>query len=799
MRRLSVFAKKNMLDIFNKVLESGESPKEWKTHIIVPILKPGKPRENPHSFRPVSLLSCVGKTFERIIYHRLEWYVENQNLLPSNQFGCRKMRSVHDCLNLLNLKVQETYSKNHYFIVAFLDILGAYDNVNLELLYNQLTKCKVSKKICDWVYKYYKNREFYVRTENSFLYKDPENDLENGLVGPFVNSKGLCQGSILSGLLYIMYVVGMEKKLQNNYTMMLQFVDDLTVGCTGANLNTAKKRLQNKLNVLHSMLNQLQLDVSVEKCKIVIFTRHRTAWRPNIKIGTQNISVVPQAKLLGVWFDQKSNWDRQILEISNKCQKGINLLRSICGVSWGAHPITMLNLYKAIIRSHFDYSSMLIGTATNTRLKRLDTIQYRALRLILGQLQSSPKHLLNYETLELPLKIRREFLTAKYYIRRKHIKKLNLHKQLLKNKGLLNKPYYNYKKKPLLVKLLTKYENLCINATDIPYYYEANLNSKSVRIECDDYSFKKSDLCIEKHFYSFLNSENPDVCLYTDGSVNRDLQLSSYGIYNESNNERWGHKIQKVTSSWEVEILAIFEAVKYLSNNDYFGQQILIMTDSKSAVQSLKINNWRNNNKKIVTEIKNFYQILRTRQNFIKIVWIPGHQGINGNEIADKVARESLHNGQIYPMLIPDSENIIIKNLKMECENKFMEWYYDRGKLIGKEFCMANRFYPQKLWFDYKMWRKLIVTITRLRCGHGRWPFYLHRMGMTTSSVCICGEEGDINHVILGCSTRKKKDLFYKKIKPFVNTFPVNIAFLTSQRSLIFELYKYIVTEGLEI
>lgn len=151
---------------------------------------------------------------------------------------------------------------------------------------------------------------------------------------------------MLSGLLYIIYVSIFEKKLQNKYTTLLQFIDDLTLGCTGSTLNIAKNRLQNKLNILQNLLNQLQLNVSIDKCKIVIFTRHRADWCPIIKMGNNNISVVKQAKLLGVWFDQKSNWERQILEILNKCQKGINLMKSVCGVSWGAHPIILLNIIK---------------------------------------------------------------------------------------------------------------------------------------------------------------------------------------------------------------------------------------------------------------------------------------------------------------------------------------------------------------------------------------------------------------------------------------------------------------------
>lgn len=807
LRKLPKIAKENMLLIFNKIFDTGYCPDAWKTHIIVPILKPGKPSDDPHSYRPISLLSCVGKTFERIIHRRLEWYVENQRLLPIDQYGGRKMRSVQDCLNMLNLKIQETYAKNHYFAVAFLDIQGAYDNVNLEMLYNELVKNRVSKKTCEWIYNYYKNRKFFVRTENAFVYKrDSANRSINsgyqtsdeGLIGPFLNSKGLCQGSVLSGLLYILYVAGLEKRLQNNYTILLQFVDDLTLGCTGATLDTAKRRLQNKLNILHIMLNKLQLNISIDKCKIVIFTRHRVNWCPIIKMGGNNIKIVQNAKLLGVWFDQKSIWERQILEIINKCQKGINLLKILCGVSWGAHPITLLNIYKAIIRSHFDYSSMLISTATDTRLKRLETTQYKALRLILGQLKSSPIHILNYESLELPLKHRRIFLSSKYYIKRLGISELHLHSQLSRNSLLANKSYYNHKKKPLLVKLHRKYSTLSIDVTDMANYFKSELVCKNILINCDDFSFRKSDFQNDKYFKMYIRQENPDFCIYTDGSVDRERKLSSYGIYNENNNDKWGYKINKITSSWQVEILAISEALKYLLSRNYTHQNVFIITDSKSAVQSLKINSFANNNKKIVIEVKNVYIKLKSKGNNIKLVWVPGHQGITGNEIADGIARDALINGQLYENEIYDSEDSIILNIKKNCENQFISWYSERGKVIGAEFCANNHDFPKVRWFDTTMWRKLIVTIGRIRCGHGQWPQHLYKIGLKSDPLCTCGEEGEKNHVLLACP-HNNNQLLFNKIAPIVKTFPVNSTLLTSNKKLCRILYRYIITEEIKI
>ena len=64
--------KLELLDIFNQAFRTGYFLDSWKKGIVFPILKPNKPSENVSSYRPITLLPCLGKIFERIIKNRLE-------------------------------------------------------------------------------------------------------------------------------------------------------------------------------------------------------------------------------------------------------------------------------------------------------------------------------------------------------------------------------------------------------------------------------------------------------------------------------------------------------------------------------------------------------------------------------------------------------------------------------------------------------------------------------------------------------------------------------------------------------
>ena len=64
-------------------------------------------------------------------------------------------------------------------------------------------------------------------------------------------------------------------------------------------------------------------------------------------------------------------------------------------------------LYRAIVRSTFDYGCIVYGTASNTNLRQLDSIHNSGLRLALGAFCTSPVSSLYTEANEAPLEERR--------------------------------------------------------------------------------------------------------------------------------------------------------------------------------------------------------------------------------------------------------------------------------------------------------------------------------------------------------------------------------------------------------
>ncbi|KAK3764902.1 hypothetical protein RRG08_025423 [Elysia crispata] len=83
--------KRKLLQLFNTSWRSGRIPQAWKEATMTPIHKQGKSKDKAESYRPISLLSCLCKTMERMVNTRLTWYLENNNILIEEQADGQKL------------------------------------------------------------------------------------------------------------------------------------------------------------------------------------------------------------------------------------------------------------------------------------------------------------------------------------------------------------------------------------------------------------------------------------------------------------------------------------------------------------------------------------------------------------------------------------------------------------------------------------------------------------------------------------------------------------------------------------
>lgn len=246
LQKLHISAKNSILQILNSLWSQQLIPESWKTQCVIPILKPDKLDDDPNSYRPISLASCIGKLCEQMIKMRLDYYVENKNIIPSCQFGFRKGKSAVESFTTYLIDMKNCLLSKSAAVCVFLDVQGAYDNVNLHQMAKVLHSLNLPGKLIKWLFNFSFGRTLYVKYNNI-------------LHGPKNAYKGLMQGASLSPILYNLYTSQILHHLPED-VKILQFADDILIYCVNSNVQIAQRNINlalDKLNTYYS--NDLKL------------------------------------------------------------------------------------------------------------------------------------------------------------------------------------------------------------------------------------------------------------------------------------------------------------------------------------------------------------------------------------------------------------------------------------------------------------------------------------------------------------------------------------------------------------
>src|SRR6218665_2030398 len=136
--------------IFNKSMQTGDVPQEWRDALIVPLFKKGS-RSDPCNYRPVSLTSVVCKVMERIVKDNVVEHLNEFNVIKGSQHGFTRGRS---CLtNLLEFfdEVYERIDEGKPVDVIYLDFAKAFDKVPHKRLAKKLQACGIRGQALTWI------------------------------------------------------------------------------------------------------------------------------------------------------------------------------------------------------------------------------------------------------------------------------------------------------------------------------------------------------------------------------------------------------------------------------------------------------------------------------------------------------------------------------------------------------------------------------------------------------------------------------------------------------------------------
>ncbi|CAF2082225.1 unnamed protein product, partial [Rotaria magnacalcarata] len=325
-------------------------PSTWKEAIILPILKMGKDPSNITSYRPISLLSTIGKVMEKLVNNRLTWVLESQQKLGSFQYGFRRGRSTMDHLLILENEIRRGLMGKEIVISLFVDLKSAYDTVNHEELIKKIRELGISGRMFYWLSDFLRNRTFKVVVNGTLSNKKEM-------------TTGTPQGSILSPLLFNIAVCDLP---DSPNTIKLAFADDLSYHYRGKDIEEGIKAIQDAINQLEAFTKIMGFIINPEKSKIMIFTRKRICLEKitNVYMGTTKIPFVTEHTVLGMTLDSpRLTWGKHIKKLKTDCLSRLQTLKAVSGTSWGADRKTLKIFYNSFVLSKLNYGSILYESA----------------------------------------------------------------------------------------------------------------------------------------------------------------------------------------------------------------------------------------------------------------------------------------------------------------------------------------------------------------------------------------------------------------------------------------------------
>jgi hypothetical protein len=152
---------KHLIDLFNQILIQGKIPKMWKQANIILLPKP-----SPSSYRPISLLSCLGKLLEKIIKQRLMHEVEQPQILPQHQAGFRSKKSTIYNIVRLERYAREQLNHGRNSAIIFFDIKAAFDSVWHEVLLYKINDLRLPPYLTQYLTSFLQDRTGSIEFEN---------------------------------------------------------------------------------------------------------------------------------------------------------------------------------------------------------------------------------------------------------------------------------------------------------------------------------------------------------------------------------------------------------------------------------------------------------------------------------------------------------------------------------------------------------------------------------------------------------------------------------------------------------
>ncbi|KAJ8063433.1 hypothetical protein OCU04_008652 [Sclerotinia nivalis] len=737
--------------LFSNLINLGYHPSCWKQATGAILKKPSKPDYSiPKAYRVIALLNCLGKISERILAQRLSYLAETTKLLHHSQMGGRQKKSAIDTVLLLTTEIERNSRIQKKTSALFLDVKGAFDYVSKNRLLDICKKLHLPTSLIAWISSFLKERLLKLAFDAQTESFKPINT-------------GIPQGSPISPILFLIYI---RDLFQSNSVGFLSYIDDIALITYSTswkkNILTLEKAATN-IYILGEK-NAIQFDLA--KTELMHFSTSKYTKDAPIKLP--NLEIVQPSTLirwLGVWFDPGLSFKQHVTIRATQAKASFYRMARLANTEKGLSPKAIRQLYMACVTSIADYGSIIWWKGQIQFKKTLQSIQNLALRKILGVFKTSPIKPMEVEAALCPPEVRLNAGIKQYAFRLLKISRSHPINQIIsklvaekENQDAISTPQRKYPKPTQLERINNsireEYDSLVLEKID---HFHFPPWKRDIPYKVNISKLPKEDAAII-HNLAFKYRSKNTIVIYTDASSTLEGIGVGIGIVAISASDQVLHKetlnIGVNQLVYNGELLGVTRAIEYASSIAQSGQKFKIYSDNQAGLYRLKTPSDAPGQTCQIRAIKATETLIRKGAE-ISLNWVPGHTSVEGNELADALAKEATR-------LRSSSNETSFASLGMDIKRtKSEDWIILLNTNNPRQSSSSYaKTYPwktsSKIGIPGNIKRNIISALFQLKIGHGYFKSYLQRFGISANDKCRCGKRETPDHLLLSCPLYKK-------------------------------------------
>jgi len=359
--------------VFNNLLNNQYFPNCWKVSKIIPIKKKNKDPTNPSSYRPINLVSSLGKVFEILISKALNHTVEDKQIVPNSQFGFKKSHSTVHAMNKLVTDIQWNLNAKKPTGACAIDTEKAFDSVWTNGLIYKLKGLDFPPHIINIIDSMLSDRKFVIAmgqtiTERIFKMKN-----------------GLPQGTITAPTLYNIFTHDILLGIDN----ALAFADDIIIYSNKSKMKDIQLEIQANLSKIEKYCEKFKLKINYDKCECILFRTPirkgtndlRKNWKTfSIRGSDDNlIQTKTSIRYLGIEIDKFLYFNNHINIQLRKAQSAFMALKSLFFSKDLAIDVKVI-CYQAFIRPILTYACPIWWNISPSYMERLRKFERKCIR-----------------------------------------------------------------------------------------------------------------------------------------------------------------------------------------------------------------------------------------------------------------------------------------------------------------------------------------------------------------------------------------------------------------------------------